>query len=1146
MCQPTMFIFALLALVSGANCKIISCEGFVKSDIPLDLTKIKVKLLTAQGNLKFENEINPKSGYFMVPVYNKGAYKLKVDAPDGWIFNPDIHELNIDDEEGTACSSEIIFNLGGFTIRGDVRSGESSGPPNFKLGLYDATGKQIGTTLTKDGGSYEFFAKPGKYMVSTDPESSQCIDRGKVTVELVNQPLSLPHIHISGYNFKASVLSADGSPLAGATLLLSSNTQLKFENAPINSDKPKEEKQAGGTWEYSLKTDKTGMAHFYCLPLAKYSAKAKFSTSNIVYNFEPDEKFVKIEDQTLDTQIMFQASTFSVRGIVSIGSMPISEVEVSVDGVKKSVTDKAGTFILSNMKPGKYRLSGEKENYQFSTLMKTISFDQKDLIVFRVEKIAICGAIEFDSKDKNSNQVEISVTSRKTNEVTRIPKITETNNHFCEFVSPGIYTLMPSKTDLSFSPKAYDVDVTVLPKLDVKFTQFKAQVSGRISCFEKCQDITIQLISDGEIVQESATESVFKFDDIPAGMYIVRVQGAPNFWWDEVEKNLQITDKDVQGLQFRQTGYKLEIQLSHPVELKYAPMVQSKDSVQKTIALTTGFNVVFFEKAGTYTYTISSCHEFSSNSPHGQVLTIPTNERLVLEATKSQIAFSIITKDSSANDKFSASIRDTSQNSDMIIEEHNVIKNTNHSFIVFLNRGLAGHQFLIAPQSDKYLFRPSSASYTFTGECAANVATFNAEIGKFFTGSVKPHVSDVIVKAIHKNEPGTTLQAKTDSSGQYRIGPVWSFDDFTVSLHKEGYEFVKEANNPFNFKSKKLSHLKIHFLDSESRQPLGDTLVSLSGAADYRSNNIVDSSGTIDFIGLPAGEYYLQAVLQEYRFDISSNKIVVNEGETQEINVPAVKYAYSAFGKVTTINKRPLNQVVHVEGVSEQCNNHQEEDTTSLQSPEFRLRGLQPGCVYRISLREDNGQKLPSFPPYIDVGPGDAHGLDFIVIPPESQSTTTIFGQILFEGVDIPTSYRILLAQGHETLHELVVHNPVSVFMFPNLALNNGTYSVGFDPSEARNLKLEPATASFVPDATFKYVRIVARKERRASDFDEVSHSNYFGFAFLIIATFAFLNQSKCASLYNFARLWFAQRIANTGASADGDNLRRTRKAKKI
>lgn len=63
-------------------------------------------------------------------------------------------------------------------------------------------------------------------------------------------------------------------------------------------------------------------------------------------------------------------------------------------------------------------------------------------LIYRLFRIAICGAIEFDSKDKNSNQVEISVTSRKTNEVTRIPKITETNNHFCEFVSPGIYTLM--------------------------------------------------------------------------------------------------------------------------------------------------------------------------------------------------------------------------------------------------------------------------------------------------------------------------------------------------------------------------------------------------------------------------------------------------------------------------------------------------------------------------------------------------------------------------------------------------------------------------------------------------------------------------------------------------------------------------------
>lgn len=50
-------------------------------------------------------------------------------------------------------------------------------------------------------------------------------------------------------------------------------------------------------------------------------------------------------------------------------------------------------------------------------------------------------------------------------------------------------------------------------------------------------------------------------------------------------------------------------------------------------------------------------------------------------------------------------------------------------------------------------------------------------------------------------------------------------EDFSVQVTKEGYEF--SANGPFNFKSKKLSFLKIHFVDSESRQPLGDTLVSL-------------------------------------------------------------------------------------------------------------------------------------------------------------------------------------------------------------------------------------------------------------------------------------------------------------------------------
>lgn len=130
------------------------------------------------------------------------------------------------------------------------------------------------------------------------------------------------------------------------------------------------------------------------------------------------------------------------------------------------------------------------------------------------------------------------------------------------------------------------------------------------------------------------------------------------------------------------------------------------------------------------------------------------------------------------------------------------------------------------------------------------MGTFKAEIGKFIQGQIQPPVLEAQVKAIYKDDPSLILTNTTDSKGHYKIGPVWNTADYQITVSKEGYEFKADSKNLYNYKSFKLSHLIIKFFDSETKEPLSDVLVSVSGVSNYRSNNIIDSTGVINFIGL--------------------------------------------------------------------------------------------------------------------------------------------------------------------------------------------------------------------------------------------------------------------------------------------------------
>ena len=54
------------------------CGGFIKSDAVIDFSRIEIKLYTKQGALKDSTDCAPNNGYYLIPVYDKGEYVIKV------------------------------------------------------------------------------------------------------------------------------------------------------------------------------------------------------------------------------------------------------------------------------------------------------------------------------------------------------------------------------------------------------------------------------------------------------------------------------------------------------------------------------------------------------------------------------------------------------------------------------------------------------------------------------------------------------------------------------------------------------------------------------------------------------------------------------------------------------------------------------------------------------------------------------------------------------------------------------------------------------------------------------------------------------------------------------------------------------------
>lgn len=89
------------ALIGGAAAQdeMDGCGGFVRpagelsaSQKKPDLSVVKAALVTSDGLVKSETECSP-NGYYFIPIYDKGSYKIRIQGPPGWMFSPQDQEV---------------------------------------------------------------------------------------------------------------------------------------------------------------------------------------------------------------------------------------------------------------------------------------------------------------------------------------------------------------------------------------------------------------------------------------------------------------------------------------------------------------------------------------------------------------------------------------------------------------------------------------------------------------------------------------------------------------------------------------------------------------------------------------------------------------------------------------------------------------------------------------------------------------------------------------------------------------------------------------------------------------------------------------------------------------------------------------------
>nr|XP_022336385.1 nodal modulator 1-like isoform X1 [Crassostrea virginica] len=1102
---------------------VLGCGGFVKSDVDINFSLVEVKLYTTHGSIKYQTDCAPNTGYYLIPLYEKADFILKVEPPKGWSFEPESYNLKVDGETDMCSRGEDInFRFTGFTVSGKVISkGQADGPSGVTVNLMkEGTTTVLQTTTTGEGGTYTFSrVMPGDYSVqaaSTGYKFSQ--SQAKLAVKADNVRVANSLV-ISGYQVTGSVQS-EGEAIKGVNFILFSKQFKKEDVSDCNKAIPSSFTHTEPVAPLCyVMSGEDGTFVFPSLPVGDFFIVPFYKGEHIRFDVAPGKLDFHVPHSPFTIPEIFQVKGFSVTGRVleTTKGSGVGGAKVLIDGKQQTITGADGMYHLENMKTGTYRIQVQKEHIQFDEISVKITPNTPQIQDIIASGFDMCGQIIIeklpDSVQRSAKRRVIYYPQGKGSDAESIT--TDSENKFCTKVKPGKYVVKVHLTEdevkagLQLIPSENQVTIQNAPVMDITFSQFRAKLSGSIKCLEKCggMEVSLSPVNRGDSKQitqakEGSQGTVFQFENVLPGKYKVTL--LHDTWcWKEKTLEIEVKSSDVANVDFTQTGYILKCTISHEIKLHFEHN-KKKGSVG-SFDLNKGTNRFCLAQPGVYKLTPDSCHKFEKDE---YIYDTGNPELLALTAVTHLVEGSV-TAEEKVND-IKIEISSSLNTEPVSLGPLHVKEETKGSFTYrFQHWARSNERMVFSVKSKELLFSPGSVEVTVVGDtCPGEAVKFVGKRGIFITGSIKPKLSGVTVTVSHKDGTAEPIVIETPESGEFKIGPLHREKQYEVTAEKPGYVLEKEKEDPLVFTAFKLGEISVQVVD-EGNTPLSDVLLSLSGGKQYRSNNVTGENGSIVFIGLSPGQYYLRPMMKEYQFQPSSQMIDVLEGTTMKISIKGVRVAYSCYGFVTSLNGE-VEQGAIVEAVGDRPECAQEESKTEADGS-YRIRGLQPKCTYQIRLKSEVNPHIEnSAPEFHELVVKDADFMGINIIAFRRNNQMDISGNVV-TAEEFLQHLKVRLYRDDNPDSPIHTSNlgPVSFFYLPSLQMTNEKYLIRLESTLSKAAyEYELPEISFQTNKSYKHFTFQFTPKRKSLE-QELSQGSVLALPIAILLGVAIYNYQK-------------------------------------
>lgn len=522
-----------------------------------------------QGNLKEKTEVS-ETGFFVLPIYDKGLYTIRVDAPSGYSFSPDEISLNFDGVNDI-CSQkkDVNFMFKGFGITGkvDIFNEPSFGAKDVTISLYNQKNQLISKTTSDASGQWTFSPiVPGSYRVVASHEYWHFSKAEQsVTVSTGNTKLAADSLQVSGFNLIGRV----AQPSIKIGFLIYSAKDQK------NLHKCNEKLPVGNIFQsISLSFDakplcftstvKNSEFSFNNLASGRYLIVPHVDKNDIELHISPSSVEALIARDNYQLSEPFDISGFSASGKVLLSQhnkKGIAGATIKLNGKQITSTDASGAYSLKNVKDGTYTIQVNAQDLQFHDHTVKISMTNPTIPDIFVSGFKVCGKVVSEQSFK------VSLKKHGSTFYTEASSEPSDGGNFCSFLGNGKYSVEvlieeSERKNVQFYPIQQTIEVNSAAINDVIFSQLRAKVTGKVSCINNCKSIEITLSSLDEngyqttSLKTKLVNGVYTFEEVLPGRYQLTVP-SEGLCWEKNQQNL-VVKSTVENVQtFVQNGFKI-------------------------------------------------------------------------------------------------------------------------------------------------------------------------------------------------------------------------------------------------------------------------------------------------------------------------------------------------------------------------------------------------------------------------------------------------------------------------------------------------------------------------------------------------------------------------------------------------------------